>query len=346
MTVILAAVFGIGAFLPFTLYAAPAHTVAPLVIDIEAEARDIITRQITVTNTGTQPLTVYPSVNNISLDEGGTIEKFLPPVMSDRTASLASWIEIRRGGIKVSVGESVTVDMTLRVNPTPVSGEYHALISFGNGNNADIAAEQVKLGRAPGVIITVTIDDKRQEFLKLSRFIVDRFITKGGNQAAKYTITNPGDEPLVPTGEIIFYDSKGREIASLEVNDQLEQIAPKEEKEFIAEVPSNGLFGKYKAFLNVEYGSQLASVQDTAFFYVFPLKTVLILFGIIATIVIILSLYIHKRYLADSFDDDSDFVPLHVRVIQSEPKEHDIDLKQVLKKEVKRAKTVRKRKKK
>ena len=48
---------------PTLAEAAQSHTVAPLVIDIEVEARDIITREITLTNTGTQPLTVYPTVN-------------------------------------------------------------------------------------------------------------------------------------------------------------------------------------------------------------------------------------------------------------------------------------------
>lgn len=318
---------GTALFLPAFSYAQVAYTISPLVIDTKAEARDILTKKITITNTGTAMGTIYPTVNNISLDAGGTIQEFHPPVESDRTASLASWIEISRSGINVPVGESKTIDVILRINPNPVPGTYHAYIGFGYGRNQDEAQAQVNNGKAPGTVITVTIQDNKLELLKLSRFIIDRFITKTGNQAAVYTIKNPGDEALVPTGEIIFYDNKGVEVSALTVNEGKESIPPGEEREFKVEVPTQGLFGKYKAFLNVEYGvAQKASVQDTSFFYVLPMKILLSIMGVLAVVVIILALYIHKKYFDDSYVDDSDVLPLHIRDTYSDPLHHDIDL--------------------
>lgn len=313
---------------PFVVSAAPSYTVAPLVIDVESEARDIQTFDITLRNTGTAPLTVYPTVNNITVAGGGTIESFLPPVSSDRTSSLTSWLEITRSGVKLAVGETKIVTLTLRVNPSPQPGEYHAFIGFGSGRNDHFAKEQVRTGGAPGTILTVRIVDKKSELLKLSRFIIDRFITSSENESARYIIKNPGDVPLTPKGEIIFYDNRGEEVSSLVVNEESAEIPPGGEKEFRAQVPMHGLFGKYKAFLNVEYGSvQRASVQDTAFFYVFPLMTILIVLGVISVVVVIISLYVHKRYLDGGTQDDSDTIPLYVKETRSESKEHDIDLK-------------------
>ncbi len=318
---------GLNLVFPLSSYAQVAYTVTPLVIDVKAEARDILTKKITITNTGGAMSTIYPTVNNISLDAGGTIQEFHSPVESDRTASLASWIEISRAGINVPVGESKTIDITLRINPNPVPGTYHAFVGFGNGRNRDEAQAQVNNGTAPGTIITLTIEDKKLEFLKLSRFIIDRFITKQGNQAALYTIKNPGDEALVPTGEIIFYDNKGVEVSSLTVNGEGQSIPPGEEREFKVDVPTQGLFGKYKAFLNVEYGTaQKASVQDTSFFYVLPMKIILSILGVLSIVVIVLALYVHRKYFDDSFVDDSDTLPLHIRDTESDPMHHDIDL--------------------
>lgn len=314
--------------MPQTVSAVPSFTASPLVIDIDAEARDILTHEITIKNTGSAPLTVYPTVNNISLDEGGTIQEFLPPVESDRTASLSSWIEISRAGIKLPRGESKTIPITIRINPNPIPGEYHAFIGFGFGRNRDEAEQLVRIGRAPGTVVTVAIKDNRSELLKLSRFIVDRFITSGKNESAVYTINNPGDKELVPTGEIIFYNNRGAEVASLVVNPERESIAPGAQKEFNAEVPANGLFGKYKAFLSVEYGSQLASVQDTAFFYVFPMTTIFIILGVILVLVSIGAIIVHRRYIDEAVVDDSVQLPLHIRETHSDAKDHDIDLKQ------------------
>lgn len=312
---------------PFLSNAAVSYTVSPLVIDAEVEGRDIVEKKITITNTGNQPVTLYPTVNNISLKEGGTIDAFLTPVESDRTASLASWIEISRLGIDLQPGTSKTIDLTLRINPNPAVGTYHAFIGFGNGRNRDEAEVQVKNGNAPGTVVSVTIDDTKNVLLKLSGFIVDRFVTKQNNQAAVYTFKNPGEETLVPTGEIILYDGTGKEVAALPVNAENVSIPPGGEHSFVSAVPIEGMFGKYKAFLTVEYGgAQKGSVQDTNFFYVFPLKKMLIVLGIILLLALIGAWYFHKKYMPDE-GDDSDLLSFHVRETQSEPMHHDVDLK-------------------
>ena len=138
---------------------------------------------------------------------------------------------------------------------------------------------------------------------------------------------NPGDEPLVPKGEIIFYDTKGVEVASIPVNPNNIEIPPGGEQVFQGHVPLDGLFGKYKAFLSVEYGTQnKASLQDTAFFYAVPLTTLLIVLGVFFFAVMLLSLYLHKRYFDDS-DDGSEFLPLHIKDTPSVPHHHDINLR-------------------
>ncbi len=313
---------------PYFVFASPAYTVTPLVVDVEAEARDILERTITITNTGDAPVTLYPTVNNISVDEGGTIQQFYTPVESDRTASLASWIEISRAGINLKIGETRTVTLTLRINPSPKSGVYHAFVGFGNGGNRDEAEKQVREGRAPGTIVTVSIKEDKNELLKLSHFLTNRFITKAENEAAVYTIKNPGDIPLVPSGDVIIYDNRGREVSSLRVNPEKLEIPAGGEQKFTATMPVAGLFGKYKAFLSVEYGnSQIASVQDTAFFYVFPLIKILIVFGTLAVILILGAILLHRKYFDDN-GDDTDKLVVHVREARSDPCEHDIDLKQ------------------
>jgi hypothetical protein len=325
---IVAATFIIFGFPSALVHAAAGYTVSPLVIDVDAKARDILTRTITITNTGSQPVTVFPTVNNISLKEGGTIDTFLPPVESDRTASLASWIEIKRLGVDLQQGESKVFDVTFRIHPTPVAGTYHALIGFGYGRNRDEAEAQVKNGQAPGTVVTLTIEDETNEFLKLAKFIVDRFVTSPDNEAAVYSFRNPGDEVLVPKGEIILYDNTGKEVGSVSVNAENISIPPGGEHTFTGRIPTEGMFGKYKAFLSVEYGStQRASVQDTSFYYVLPLKKMLLILFILAVLVMVGAWYIHKKYL-DTESHDADRLMFHVRETESESREHDVNLKQ------------------
>lgn len=327
LTSFLFAFAGFLSFVPSVSYGAPLYSVSPLIIDIDVEARDIIKKQITVTNTGDQQVTLFPTVNNISLKEGGTIDAFLSPVESDRTASLAAWIEISRQGIDLKPGDTKTIDVTFRISPTPVSGTYHTFIGFGYGRNRDEAEQQVKNGNAPGTVVTATIEDKKTIFLKLSGFIIDRFVTKADNQAAVYTFKNPGDEPLTPTGEIILYDGTGKEVVALPVNDEHLTINPGEEHSFVTSIPVEGMFGKYKAFLSVEYGGkQRGSVQDTNFFYVFPLKKLLIILGALLLVTVLGAWFFHKKYMPDELDD-SEQLSFHIRDTESEARDHDLDLK-------------------
>ncbi len=310
--------------------AGPSVSAYPLVINEDVEARDILTYDITLTNTGTQPVTVYPSVNNISIDDGGKIQEFKSPVMSDRTASLASWIEISRAGINLQKGESKIVTMTLRINPDPIPGEYNAYVGFGWGGNRDQAERQVQSGNAPGTVVTVNLGKETNELLRLSRFFIDKFITSSKNQSATYSVVNPGDEPIVPRGEIIFYDKKGIEVAAIPVNPAGDTIPANGETEFNVTVPSEGLFGKYKAFLSVDYGlSQVASVQDTAFFYVLPIKTMFIILIIVIILVILGAFFFHKKFMDhEVHHDGSDRLNFHVKDSVSDSQDHDIDLKQ------------------
>lgn len=304
------------------------YIVTPLVIDEEVEQRDIIEKVVTLKNIGDTPMTIYPTVNNISLDAGGGISEFVQQVMSDQTRSLASWMEISRAGIDIRAGESKTVMLTLRINPNAQAAEYHAFLGFPYGGNRDEAERMVARGDSPGTVVTVRLVDKKTTLLKLSRFVIDRFVTDIKNSAASYTVNNPGDESLVPQGEVIIYDTTGKEVATIPVNPENIEILPGSEHTFVSAVPADGLFGKYKAFLSVDYGKgNSASVQDTTYFYIFPLKTILILFGILVGIVTLLSLYVHKRYFDDVTDDGSELIPVHVREAGSDPKHHDINLR-------------------
>lgn len=310
-----------------TVHASVSYSILPRVIDEKVQPRDIITKEITIDNTGTQPVTLYPSVNNISLKDGA-IEAFLAPVESDRATSLASWIEISRLGVDLFAGTKKTVPLTLRIAPNAVPGTYHAFIGFGNGGNRDEAEMQVKNGNAPGIVVTVTISDDKVTFLKLSKFIVSRFVTTHENQAGVFTFVNPGDETVIPTGEVILYDMKGEEVGAIPVNTEQVSIPPGGEHTFNATVPVDGLLGKYKAFLSVQYGSaQTASLQDTSYFYIFPIRSLMITFGVFALIVCLIAWYLHKKYFDnDDAHADSEYLTVHVRDTKSEPKEHDLHL--------------------
>lgn len=313
----------------FPLFAeANTYKVTPLIIDREVEARDIFSETITITNNKNHKIRVYPSVNEVAVDAGGDITSFVPPSMADGAETVTSWLSISRAKQEVGPGETVQVPLHVKVHPNAEPGVYHAFIGFGSGGNRPAAEQQVKSGQAPGVIVTLSVDQDQTEFLKLDRFMVDRFVTSPENESVQYVLENPGEAPVVPTGEIIFYNSRGEEVAAVPVNPDGDTLAPGQESTYTTRAPTDGMLGKYKAFLSVDYGSeQVASVYDTVFFYAVPWQQLLIVFGVLLFVAAVLTVFLHRRYAAGDEYDDADHVPMFVRESRSEDKDHDINLK-------------------
>ena len=317
--------------LPGVLHArAIKHKVTPRVIDRDVEQRDIFSETVTIENFASHKITVFPSVNVVSVDEGGDVIDFTPPAMSNNKVTVTSWIEITRAGIELMPGEVRDIPLTVKIHPHAEPGVYHAFVGFGWGHNRPIAEQQVQKGIAPGVVVTLSLQENTAEFLKLNNFIVDRFVTNAENNAITYTLRNPSDSEVVPRGEIILSNRRGEEVGSVAINPEGTPLGAGAVTEFTAHMPTKGLLGRYKAFLSVDYGSnQLASLYDTAFFYVLPWRQLLLLFGILSFIVILITIIIHRKYgqREDDDGDDADRLPLYVRDAASAEKDHDINLR-------------------
>jgi len=320
-------------FFTSPLYAAT-HTVSPLILDYTSEPRDILTEEITITNNTGAILQLFPTVNNITVGTEGGVVVFLPPSMSDRTSSLTSWMDITRAPMELTVGEVRKVPLTITVNPNAQSGVYHAVVSFPTGANRDEAERTVLAGGVPGVMVNLSIADKRIEAVSLGKFHIKTFVTKPEADNVVILVQNTGDTDIIPKGDVILYNKRGNEVASLPVNPSGEAVRAGAETTFTSSVPMDGLMGKYKAHLSLNYGTvKINTLQDTVYFYILPWKKLLIMFAILLVATIAIVLFFHyrsKRLYEDDDDFDSDVLPLTLRDSRSESKSHDIDMKKML----------------
>ncbi|NCN11815.1 hypothetical protein GW937_00660 [Candidatus Kaiserbacteria bacterium] len=315
----------------FSIVMAAEYTVRPFLIDHVAEPRETITEMVMLTNDSPyRKYVVYATVNEISVDTEGEIKEFVSPVMTDRTNTVTSWIEVTRGRIEIPPGEKKEVPLILRINPYATPGVYHAFVGFVPAPDRPTAEAIALRGEADGVIVKITVLDKRNDSMKLSGFLIDRFITGDTHKEIEVIINNTGDIPSAPQGEIIFYNSQGVEISSAPFNAEGTTISPGETVTLTSLVPLEKGIGRFKANLALQYGEdQQASLHDTTFFYLVPLHYLLLLFGVIVSIVIAITLLFRKTLLsARSGEYDDDTIALYVRNgHDSNPKDHDIDLK-------------------
>ncbi len=310
-----------------SLTSASEYAVTPLLIENSIEPRDMFEESVKITNTTNHKLRIFPTVNEITVGDEGEVKSFIPASMSDNTTSITSWISVTRGRVEINPGETIKIPVSFTINPNALPGEYHAFIGFAEGSKRDEAEALVTSGRAPGVVVRLSLTEKRSEYLRLNRFVVDRFVTEVKPGALTYEIENVGGLPIIPGGEIVFYNSRGVELDSLAVNPDKLTIAANAKETFTQTVPDLGIVGRHKALLNIEYGTGMrANLYDTTYFNVIPVLYLTLLFGFLLSLALILAFWYHRS--RTGYVEQDDEVSMYVRTgVVGQEKDHDINLK-------------------
>ena len=277
---------------PLIASAAPTSplSVTPVVIDEKAKARDILNESITLTNTGSYTLEVYPSVNDVQ-DAAGTQGFSYAQSSAGLSDSLSNWIELSRGVITLGPGERKIIPFVITVNLNAVPNAYHALITFTQGNTRDEATASAPLAT---VTVNLEVATNAKEEMQLQKFSADNIVFTGDDVLFNYNLQNIGNQDLQPTGEINIYDRNGQEVATVNVNKEGKNVAPNETAQLASSWSAVRGFGQFKALLTVHYGSQNAAVQDTIYFWIIPWVQILEVLGASLIAIIILSLYFQR----------------------------------------------------
>lgn len=309
--------------------AAEDFTVRPFLWDVTLEPRDIIETNVVLTNQSERLLRLYATVNEITVDGQGEVKEFVPPIETDRTSNVTSWIEITRGRINIEPGASEEVTVSMKIHPEAVPGEYHAFIGFYDTNKRFEAEAAALRGAATGLPVKVTLAETINADLYVSSFAIPRFVISPQNTEIQVGLTNNGDSDEIPDGEIIFYTNRGQEIAAAPFNSSNEAILSGETSTIRETIALPEKIGRYSASLSGQYGSsQREPLVATTTFFVMPLWF-LVLMSVCILLVAVLVTVLLRRVSTDRHLEVSDEVEVPVRVragYVSEDKEHDITL--------------------
>lgn len=315
--------------LPASLVLASGIDVRPFLIDVELQQRESQTQNITLKNNyPTRKAILYATVNEISVAADGEIKEFVSPVMTDRTNTVTSWVEISRARLEVLPGEALAVPLTIKVHPYAKPGIYHVFIGIVEASKRPTAEAIALAGDAQGVIVKVTVADERQDSMRISQFLIDRFVTGAGSKSISIEVENMGDLPSAPRGEIIFYDSRGVEVDSVTLQSN-QQIEPGQSAIIETAVPLAASLGRFKANVALSYGdNQRAALHDTTYFYMLPWHIILLIISVIIVVSLLITLLLRRAFTTQRDDEAGDEVVMYVKDGHTpQPQDHDIDLK-------------------
>jgi hypothetical protein len=302
--------------------------VSPILLDHDAIARDIISDTITLVNDSSSKRVLYATVNEIAVDDAGAVKEFVTPVMTDRTDTITSWIEVTRGRIELEPGETREITVTIRVHPYAKPGEYHAFIGFVSASKRHEAEAVALRGDAEGVIVKVALTEKVNQLLRISGLMLDRFITNDESRKIDIEVENPGDTDVIPNGEIIFYNSRGEELYAQKVNTEGVIVPAGGAAVISSEVPFSNELGRFKANVRLQYGKdQAAMLYDSAQFFMMPTHYLIIMVIAIVLFSLAITYLLKRAFYDEAHDEDETSLPLYIRSDRAhEDKDHDINL--------------------
>ena len=266
-------------------------SIIPLVVSDKGKPRDILKDTVTITNETTKKLVLYADVQDFDPADGPRPMKE-GPHNPDREKNLANWIEITRGRIVLQPGETVQVPYLVHINLRALPGVYHAEVGFYEGpNRRDAVAKPYSKST---MMVTIEVLDDARERLQLDSFLSDKSIFSGNSASFSYALENVGNRAMTPRGQIRIYNRRGQEVATLDVNEAGSSLAPDDSSQLASVWDAAGRFGKYKAFLDVEYG-QTGTVQDTVYFWIFPWREVMIGFILLLILAAAVTYMVHVK---------------------------------------------------
>ena len=280
---------------------ASALTIAPPILEIGANPGDNPTQNIKIFNETDSWITLWVSTANFTAkaDEEGTPE-FLPYQEGDN--SLANWIDIdKTTPITLLPSEQKTIPYTIHVPQDADPGGHYAAIFFGT-QPQDTTGSSVGLSSKLGALVLLTVSGNINESGSLLEFkLTDpKPFYDHLPVGLSLVFQNSGNVHLRPQGQITVTNIFGQVSDKISVNkdeDGGKNILPGTSRHLDAvwtrgalEVKDDGFLdklnneignfalGKYKASLELGYGTQGKTVNANLVFWVFPWQLILVLF--------------------------------------------------------------------
>lgn len=278
--------------LPTALYAASDFTVTPAIIDGKGKQREILRFTSVVTNTTQHLVSIYPWVTDVDAALGETGTSDLGGSQGkDLGESPSRWIEVTRGVVDLLPGEHREIPIMVQIHLNAKPGVYHAVIHLSEGSNR--ASAEANKVETEEVLVNIEVLEDINERLELNSFAPEKKFFSSNSASFNYRVANIGNRGLVPHGKIRIYDGHGEEVATVDANDAGKRLEPSV-KEMIGSVWMAGdHFGRYKAMLDLQYGSR-GTLQDTVFFWVIPWKKALGMFLTLMIFCVIAALGMHS----------------------------------------------------
>lgn len=269
---------------------AEALTLSPARFEIETDAGNTVTGEITLLNEQSEAKTFYSSFENFEANGDTGTPNFVPG-----KDGLASWISADYS-VTLNPGEEKKLNFSIKVPPNAKPGGYFAALFWGTN---PVASDDVNIsvGARIGMLVLLRVSGEVKEGGGIGE--ID---TESGEVlfdklpvTLTYVFTNDGDDRLNPKGLVTVRNLFGIKVSEMKANPTDGNVLPRSSRKYQViwgkEQTKNGFFhsalyqvkhfaiGPYKITIDLAYGATgELSDKESKFIWFLPWQILLIVF--------------------------------------------------------------------
>lgn len=203
-------------------------TVSPVFFDLSATPGQTISEKIRIRNNTSSPLPLKISIKRLAGDEAGDL------TLNDENEDQSlNWISFSNKSFNAPALEWTDVPFTIKI-PNNASYGYYFAVTFEHDLTSSVGQGAALTGAsAVPILLNVRKDGAKAE-ARLIEFKSNNFINEYLPIDFSVKVENIGNVHIRPHGNIFITDDSGKDIAILDVNQNLANIIPDTKRGFEA----------------------------------------------------------------------------------------------------------------
>ncbi len=247
-----------------------ALVVSPPSFELTAAPGKIITNVIKVTN----PTDKAIEVSTVSKDFVASGEEGSAAISEeDSSFSLAKWITVEPSSATILPRATANFTYTISIPKEAEPGGHFGTVLFKMGGGDKVSGSGAALASEIGSIILLNLSGKTKEEASLISFEPIAKISEYGPVSLEYRIQNKGNIHLKPVGSVTIKDMLGRLVYEENVEPKNVLPASIRKNDFIWS--KKWLLGKFRAKINLAYGTDKKVLVSETQFWVIPYKVII-----------------------------------------------------------------------
>ncbi|GEM_PF-1789878 len=225
-------------------------TISPPLIDLVANAGEVLTKSIEVSNNGSVPIIYNLSVSSMAAGEDDGSSVF----SASSAGNLSGWIKLTPATIKIAPNSKETINVSIVVPAgTRPGGHYATIFAATESSSSDQAGASIR--QMVGVNVLLKVAGALNESASVTEFSTPQpRLVPGAPVDFVVRVKNTGSVHLKPAGVIEIYNGSVK-VEELAINPDGGNVLPDSSRKFSARSNKSLPAGTYSAKLVLRYGS-------------------------------------------------------------------------------------------